>query len=399
MVTTWGRPVSSLRGRPASGLIITCDCGITAVAAVEQARAAGIDVIITDHHLPGAELPAAVAIINPQRPDDQSDLKQLCGTGVAFKLVQALVPALGLPVNLPYHLLDLVAMATIADIVPLTAENRIMVRHGLKLISETRWVGLRALVKVAGTRGPGDPVGQVGFVLGPRLNAAGRVGDAQDGLRLLLTDDEAEADNLAPPAGRAQRPTAGARSARFSKRPSPRSNARSMPNTLPRLSSRPRMASRGRGHRRLPSRRTLRAADLSRRLRGRHRQELGPQHLPVQFACSAAALRRPAGAIRRSPHGGRRYTCGAIGSKRFRERFISVARESLAPEDLGPEQRVDLVLELTEVSADLERLLPSPRALRHGESRTGLRCARSFAEWRATGRWQSPERTLAHELP
>ena len=85
-----------------AGLIITCDCGITAVDAVKQAREAGIDVIVTDHHLPGPELPAAVAIINPQRPDDHSDLTQLCGTGVAFKLVQALVPALGLPVNLPY---------------------------------------------------------------------------------------------------------------------------------------------------------------------------------------------------------------------------------------------------------------------------------------------------------
>ncbi len=147
--------------------------------------------VVTDHHLPGAELPRAVAVVNPQRPDDTSGLRQLCGTGIAFKLVQALAAALGRPASLPLHFLDLVALATIADIVPLTGENRILVRHGLKLLNQTRWPGLAALISVSGLEGKEIRAGQVGFILAPRLNAAGRVGDAMEGLELLLTDDPA----------------------------------------------------------------------------------------------------------------------------------------------------------------------------------------------------------------
>ncbi|HET8625623.1 MAG TPA: DHH family phosphoesterase, partial [Gemmatimonadales bacterium] len=117
-----------------AGLIITCDCGITAVDPVRRARDLGMQVVVTDHHLPGPELPPADAVVDPQRDDDRSGLNHLCGTGLAFKLVQALVPALGLSPNLPLHLLDLVALATVADVVPLTGENRILVKHGLKLL-------------------------------------------------------------------------------------------------------------------------------------------------------------------------------------------------------------------------------------------------------------------------
>lgn len=180
-----------------ASLIITVDCGITATETVLAARAAGISVVITDHHLPPAELPPANAVLNPQRSDDRSELKMLCGTGVAFKLVQALVPALGLPANLPMHLLDYVALATVADLVPLVGENRILVKHGLKLLSNPRWPGLRSLLKVTGLLGREVRASHLGFMLGPRLNAAGRVGDAADGLRLLLTDDVAEAERLA----------------------------------------------------------------------------------------------------------------------------------------------------------------------------------------------------------
>lgn len=179
------------------GLIITCDCGTSARTTVERARAAGIRVIITDHHLPSGPLPPADAVLNPQRPDCSSSATQLCGTGVAFKLAQALVAELGLPVNLAYHLLDLVALATVADVVPLTGENRTLVRFGLRLLPKTRWPGLRALLAVSGLSGPSIRAGQVGFILAPRLNAAGRIGEAMDGLRLLLTDDAAEAEPLA----------------------------------------------------------------------------------------------------------------------------------------------------------------------------------------------------------
>jgi len=178
-------------------LIVTCDCGITANAAVQQARSQGIGVVITDHHLPGPELPDAAAVVDPQRPDDRSDTGYLCGSGVAFKLVQALVPRLGLPANLPFHLIDYVALATVADIVPLVGENRALVRHGLKVLADSRWPGLRALVASAGLAGGEIRAGHLGFILGPRLNAVGRIGEAKDGLQLLVTDDEAEAERLA----------------------------------------------------------------------------------------------------------------------------------------------------------------------------------------------------------
>src|SRR5713101_7408793 len=180
-----------------AGLIITCDCGITAVEAVAAARAVGIDVIVTDHHLPGDELPPASAVLDPRRADCPSEEKDLCGSGVAFKLAQALVPALGVSPHLPLHFLDLVALATVADVVPLTGENRILVRHGLKMLADSRWVGLRALIDTAGLGGKPLRGAHVGFILAPRLNAAGRIGDANDGLRLLLTEDPQEAAKLA----------------------------------------------------------------------------------------------------------------------------------------------------------------------------------------------------------
>ncbi|MEO5824793.1 MAG: single-stranded-DNA-specific exonuclease RecJ [Gemmatimonadales bacterium] len=180
-----------------AGLIITCDCGISAVETVAEARALGIRVVVTDHHLPGAVLPDADAVVDPQRADDTSGLGDLCGTGIAFKLVQALVEPLALPAGLPFHLLDLVAMATVADVVPLRGENRILVKHGLRVLATSRWAGLRALIRTTGQGGGPLRAGQVGYILAPRLNAVGRIADAKDGLRLLLTDDDAEAAALA----------------------------------------------------------------------------------------------------------------------------------------------------------------------------------------------------------
>ncbi len=187
--------VAAARAAKAS-LVVTCDCGVTALDTVSQAKAAGLKVVVTDHHLPGA-LPPADAVIDPARPDCPSPSKELCGTGVAFKLAQALVNELKLPANLPLHFLDLVALATVADIVPLVGENRLLVRHGLRMLADSRWAGARALIRRTGLEGKPLRAGQVSFVLAPRLNAAGRVADAMSGVRLLLSDGDAEADELA----------------------------------------------------------------------------------------------------------------------------------------------------------------------------------------------------------
>jgi single-stranded-DNA-specific exonuclease len=190
---------SGLAAAEAAGarLIITCDSGINAQETVRQAEARGIRVVITDHHLPGPALPPASAIVNPQQADDTSGLGMLCGAGIAWMMVRALAPRLGLPEHFPLHLLDLVALATVADVVPLVGENRIIVRHGLRLMADTRWAGLRALLHTTKLLGKELKAGQMGFIVGPRLNAAGRVGEPMEGLRLLLTDDPQEAATIA----------------------------------------------------------------------------------------------------------------------------------------------------------------------------------------------------------
>ncbi len=179
-----------------ASVIITCDCGTTASETIRAARAQGIQVVVSDHHLSEQVAPAD-AVVNPQHPECASPLKQLCGAGVAFKLAQALAAELGLPESAPFHLLDLVALATVADVVPLVGENRTLVRFGLKALAASRWPGVRALVEVAGLSGRPLRAGHVGYILAPRLNAVGRIGNAMDGVRLLLSDDPVEAHRLA----------------------------------------------------------------------------------------------------------------------------------------------------------------------------------------------------------
>lgn len=178
-------------------LVITCDCGTSAHAPVQELMAAGIDVIVTDHHLPSAGLPPAYAVVNPRRPDCASPDKDLAAVGVAYKLALALCDAMRVAPRVAHEQLDLVALATIADVAPLRGENRVLVRYGLKLLSETAHPGLRALVRAAALDGKPLTAGRVGFVLAPRLNAAGRIGDAKRGLALLLAESEAEANPIA----------------------------------------------------------------------------------------------------------------------------------------------------------------------------------------------------------
>lgn len=170
-------------------LILTGDCGIVAHDAVEAARQVGIDVIVTDHHTPADALPSAVAVVNPRRSDCAYPDPSLSGTGVAFKVALALARASGVPdEEILYHL-DLVALATVADVMPLRGENRVMTRFGLRVLAETRNDGLRALVRGAGLDGKALGAGHLSHGLAPRLNAVGRLADAAQGLRLLLAGD------------------------------------------------------------------------------------------------------------------------------------------------------------------------------------------------------------------
>jgi single-stranded-DNA-specific exonuclease len=173
------------------GLVLTVDCGITAVEEVAEARARGLEVIVTDHHRPGETLPDCPIVAT--RPSDYP-FPELCGTGVVYKLGQALF---GVDSDIPKRHLDLVALATIADVVPLLDENRSLAIAGLRTLARTQKPGLQALMKVAGVDPAAADAGAVGFRLGPRINAAGRLGHPRAALHLLLTDDAEEARLLA----------------------------------------------------------------------------------------------------------------------------------------------------------------------------------------------------------
>ena len=173
------------------GLVLTVDCGITAVDEVRRARELGLEVIVTDHHRPGDELPDCPLVTT--KPSDYP-FPELCGTGVAYKLGQAL---LGADSEVLRRHLDLVALATIADVVPLLGENRSLVIAGLRALARTQKPGLQALMKVAHVDPAAVDTGQVSFRLAPRINAAGRLGHPRAALELLLTEEADEARQLA----------------------------------------------------------------------------------------------------------------------------------------------------------------------------------------------------------
>jgi single-stranded-DNA-specific exonuclease len=338
-----------------AGVIVTVDCGVSAAEAVAAARARGHAVIVTDHHTPGT-LPPADAVVNPHRPDCESPFKEYCGAGVAFKLVQALVPALKLPANLPYYLLDLVALATVADIVPLVGENRTLVRYGLRLLADSAWPGVRALVEASGLAGRPIRAGQVGFILAPRLNAVGRIADAMDGLRLLLADDPDEARALA-----ARLETVNTERQRMDQaileeaveeveREVDLSQSWGLvlaregwhPGVIGIVASR--VVERF-------SRPTILVALEGREGRGSGRS------IP-RFDLHAALV---ACAPHLSRFGGHPMAAGLSLSRgalpAFRDAFNQVAHQRLGPDDLIPTQRVDLVVRLDELDLRLERML------------------------------------------
>jgi single-stranded-DNA-specific exonuclease len=179
-------------------VLIAVDCGTTAVKQVAWLREQGIDVVIIDHHALPPELPVAHALVNPQRDIGEGNLDYFASVGLVFKVCHGLLKLAGEgsgKIDLRDYL-DLVAMGTVADIVPLVEENRILVRRGLRQLEYTLWPGLRALIEVSQVSFP-VTAQDVGFRLGPRLNASGRLGDAMLSLRLLLTDDRTEAVSIA----------------------------------------------------------------------------------------------------------------------------------------------------------------------------------------------------------
>jgi single-stranded-DNA-specific exonuclease len=182
-----------------ASLVVSCDCGTSALATVAALAAGGIDTIIVDHHLPGGPLPPALAVVNPRRPDCPSVDKDLAAAGLVFKLALALARTRQGTAGeaIAYRLLDLAALATVADVAPLRGENRVLVRYGLKLLADSPTPGVRALLRSSGLEGKALTAGRVGFILAPRLNAIGRIDDARRGLELLITDDEDRAFDLA----------------------------------------------------------------------------------------------------------------------------------------------------------------------------------------------------------
>ena len=182
-------------------LFLTCDCGVSAFEQVEAAKAAGMRVVVTDHHTIGESLPEAHALVNPHREDSEYPYEELSGVGVAFRLCEGLTTELGFKAD-HYRraFLDLAVLGTVADVMPLTGENRIITRHGLVHLRETKKIGLKALLRESNVLEKAEGrlrARDIGFVLGPRLNASGRIEDAARSLKLLLTNDDVEAGVLA----------------------------------------------------------------------------------------------------------------------------------------------------------------------------------------------------------
>lgn len=180
-----------------ASVVLTCDCGTSAVEPVAALCRAGVDVIVSDHHLPGSALPDCLAVVNPNQQGCEYKDKHLAAVGVVFKLALALAKRLGRNDAFIWRMLDLVALATVADVARLSGENRVMVRYGLRMLAESENVGLRAMIRAAGLDNKVLTTGRVGFILAPRLNAVGRIGHAIRGVELLMTEDVHEANAIA----------------------------------------------------------------------------------------------------------------------------------------------------------------------------------------------------------
>ncbi|MEE9133651.1 MAG: single-stranded-DNA-specific exonuclease RecJ [Gemmatimonadota bacterium] len=340
-----------------SHCVLTCDCGIMAHETIEAARREGIDVVVSDHHTPAATLPPAVAVLNPHRSDCGYPEKVLCGAGVAFKLLHALFEYRGRKVEDLYKYLDLIAIPTVADLVPLTGENRIITRFGLKVLQRTPNPGLQALLSVSGLkRDRAINAGQIAFVLGPRLNAVGRMGEAMRGVSLLLTDDHAVAHSLAAVVD------AENQLRREEDRVTLEQALEMLEGTFdPDADRAIVLASQGWhpgvigivASRVLEQyyRPTFLIALDGEKGRGSGRSIAGFHLFDALKACEMYL----------EQFGGHKAAAGlqirAENVEAFREAFNAVAHERLAPEDLHPRLRVDREIEMSDVSAELWRFL------------------------------------------
>lgn len=170
-------------------LVVSIDCGITAYEKIEYAKEKDVEFIICDHHHPPEKIPSALAVMDPLREDDSYPFKYLCGTGVAFKLIQAICTQTGNP-EIPAELIDLVAIATASDIVPLADENRVLVREGFEKINRSPRLSIKALIESSGLKPGRLNTGNIVFTIAPRINAVGRLGDAKRAVELLTCEDE-----------------------------------------------------------------------------------------------------------------------------------------------------------------------------------------------------------------
>jgi single-stranded-DNA-specific exonuclease len=336
-----------------TGLVLTVDCGITAVEEVAHAKELGLDVVVTDHHRPGKTLPDCPVVAT--RPSDYP-FPELCGTGVVYKLAQALGAA-----DLDRRL-DLVALATVADVVPLLDENRGLVAAGLKRLAVTSNPGLRALMKAARVDPATVEAGAIGFRLAPRINAAGRLGHPGTALELLLTDDPKKADRLAGELETLNRDRQAVED-------------RILREAVAQVAEWPEAKQRRRGY-------VLAGEDWHRGVIGIVASRLVERfHRPVVLIAGGdeewtgsgrsipafdlhGALGACAGLLGR--WGGHRAAAGLSISpenlEAFAEAFAARAGEELSDDDLAPMVRVDAVVRGTELTLDLcrelERLAP-----------------------------------------
>jgi single-stranded-DNA-specific exonuclease len=348
---------AGVRAARAAGakLVITCDCGTSAIAPVAELMAEGVDVIITDHHLPGGPLPGAYAVLNPRKPGCTSPDKDACAAGVAYKLALALTKAMGANPNPVMHMLDLVALATIADVAPLRGENRVLARYGLKLLNETQNVGLRAMIRAAGLDKKAITAGRVGFILAPRLNAAGRIGSALRGVELLLSTSEEHANPIAR-----ELEELNVKRQEMDRRTL--EEAREMARALDLDSTFGIVLAADGWHPGVIGIVASRIVEEFGRptiliaLEGSEGKGSGRSISPFDLHAGIARCRDLL--VR---FGGHRSAAGvSIARDRvadFARRFNEVARETLTPADLVPELRADLSVSLADVNEDLEALL------------------------------------------